>query len=140
MGEAPRAAILYFAWGEVGADPDERLAAEILADKLRLPGSGTDPARLDVVLAEIVKGYAVRVEDLYYLCGLAGYHKFWFGREAGALDVRDDLREQACAAFRRWARLLAPPHDMDFVSLEESLRLWNACPSVSAHLGDGPAN
>lgn len=128
MRDAQPTVILFFADGDVGADPDERRAAEILADKLGLPGEGADTARLDVLLAEVVKGYAVRVESHYYLCGLAGYHKFWLARQAGPLDVRDDLREEACPAFRRWARLLKPPCEMDFVSLEESMRLWNAQP------------
>jgi hypothetical protein len=42
---------------------------------------------------------------------------------ADRLDVREDLRDQAVPAFRRWARLLDPPHEMDFVSFEESQRL-----------------
>jgi hypothetical protein len=113
--------ILYFARGEVGEDPDERLAAKTLADKLGLRGEGADPARLDPIIADVVKGYAVRVSDHYYLCGLVGFHK----RMWNSLDVRDDLREQASAEFRRWARLLTPPHEMDFVSFDESQRLWS---------------
>lgn len=117
--------MLFFARGEVGADPDERRAAAIVADKLGLPGSEVDTTRLDPIVAELVKGHAVRVEDGYYLCGLVGFHKSEFVREAGPLDVREDLREQAEAAFRRWARLLTPPHEMDFVSYQEALRRWN---------------
>lgn len=120
--DPPSRTILFFARGEIGEDPDERRSAGILADKLGLSGSGADVSRLDGATTEIVKGYAVIVADSYYKCGLVGFHKQSFG----SLDVRADLEEEASAAFRQWARLLTPPHEIDFVSFSESQRLWTS--------------
>jgi hypothetical protein len=115
--------MMFFLRGEVGVAPDERDAARELADKLRLPEPRPDHQveRLDAFVSEVVKGYAVRQEDAYYLCGLVGFHRR--GLAVDAFEVREDLRDQATAAFRRWARALDPPHEMDFVSYEESQRL-----------------
>ena len=114
----PKTTIMFFYRGEVAESHDEEAAAAAIADCFRLPAAETPTQRLDLVRAELVKGYAVRVSDRYYKCGLVGF------RNRDSLDVRDDLRQEASAAFRRWARLLNPPHEMDFVSYQESQRLW----------------
>jgi hypothetical protein len=115
--------MMFFLRGEIGVAPDERDAGRELADKLRLPELSPEHQleRLDPFVSEVVKGYAVQQEGAYYLCGLVGFHKRDFAVDA--FDVREDLRDQAAAAFRRWARTLDPPHEMDFVSFEESQRL-----------------